>query len=166
MKNFDLIAYPFLSEEKKLVDHEILTDELSSMLGYVLSLDTPLYEETFWLMDKVLHLNGSVRGKNAITEEDIAEGLRLYHHLKEKNKEKVNKFVYPIGHPVACQYHLARVKAKAVARQLYILRQEGIEVEQQLIDFANLVANLLFAFSIEVNSVFGIEEKEFVSKSY
>lgn len=166
MKNIDLIAYPFLSEESSLVNHEIITDKLASTLGYILSLDTPLKEETWWLMDRVLHLNGSVRGRLAITEEDITEGLKLYNNLKEKNLSRISGFVYPTGHIIACEYHMARGEAKIAARNLYLLRQRGIEVPEICIDFVNLATNLLFVFSLEVNRLNNIYEKPFISKSY
>lgn len=166
MKNMDLIAYPFLSEESPLVNHEIFTDMLSSTLGYIISLETPLEKETWWLMDKVLHLNGSVRGKLAITEEDLNEGLKMYKLLKQKNSDRVSGFVYPTGHKIACEYHIVRCQAKLVTRNLYLLRQKGIEVEEICIDFANLTANLLFVFSLEINRLNGAAEKPFISKSY
>lgn len=165
-KNIDLIAYPFLSEESSLVNHEILTDKLSSTLGYILSLNTPLEKETWWLMDKVLHLNASIRGKLAITEEDLNKGLAMYNLLKEKNASRINGFVYPTGHILACEYHKARCEAKIVTRNLYLLRQQGIEVPEICIDFANLTANILFVFSLEINRLNNIEEKPFKSKSY
>ncbi|WP_430486071.1 hypothetical protein [Clostridium sp. B9] len=37
-----------------------MTDHLSSFLGRILSMNTPLEEETFWIMNRVLHLNGSL----------------------------------------------------------------------------------------------------------
>lgn len=165
-KNFDLIAYPFLSEKSSLVNHEILTDKLSATLGYILSLDTPLKEETWWLMDKILHLNGSIRGKLAITEEDLKEGLAIYNSFKEKNKHRVNGFIYPTGHTIACEYHKARCEAKIISRNLYLLKQQGINVPEICIDFANLTANILFVFSLEINRLNNIEEISFQSKSY
>ncbi|HAX72358.1 MAG TPA: hypothetical protein DCY20_02410 [Firmicutes bacterium] len=165
-KNWDLIAYPFLSESKRLVDHEVLTDVLSSTLGLIYSYNPPLKKETWWVMDRVLHMNGSIRGKLAITEEDIETGLQLLQTLREKHADRFSKFVYPTGHPIACQYHVARCQAKQVVRNLYLMEQDGMTIEPLVIDFANLVANLLFAFSIDVNAYFEIEEHEFVSKSY
>lgn len=166
MKNIDLIAYPFLSEESSLVNHEILTDMLSSSLGRIISLKTPLEKETWWLMDRVLHLNASIRGKLAITEMDIEEGIQLYNNLKEKNTSRITGFVYPVGHAIACEYHRARCEAKIVTRNLYILRNQGLEIPEVCIDFANLTANLLFMFSLEVNRLNHIEEVAFISKSY
>lgn len=166
MKNWDLIAYPFLNETQKLVDHEVLTDALSAKLGAIYTLDTPLKEETWWLMDAILHVNGSLRGNLAISEVEINHGLLLLKKLKEKNSDRLSRFVYPTGHPIATEYHLARCMAKQVARNLYLLQHAGHEVPQLVIDFVNLSANLLFAFSVEVNRHFGIEEVEFISKSY
>ncbi|MDO4924462.1 MAG: ATP:cob(I)alamin adenosyltransferase [Turicibacter sp.] len=165
-QNWDLIAYPFLNEKSRLVDHEVLTDQLSSTLGMICSLDPPLKDETWWLMEMTLHINGSIRGRLAISEEDLVKGLDLLHVLKERNKERLNRFVYPTGHVISSWYHIARCQAKQVVRNLYLLEQEGIEIPQIVIDFSNLIANLLFAFSVEVNAVFEIDEREFVSKSY
>lgn len=165
-QNWDLIAYPFLNEKGRLVDHEVLTDTLSSTLGMICSLSTPLKEETWWLMEMVLHLNGSIRGRLAVSEEDLNKGLDMLHTLKEKNRERLNRFVYPTGHEVSSWYHIARCQAKQVVRNLYLLEQDGLDVPQLVIDFANLIANLLFAFSVEVNAVFEVDEVEFISKSY
>ncbi|MGL4850794.1 MAG: hypothetical protein ACRC28_18065 [Clostridium sp.] len=166
MKNIDLISYPFLNENFGSVDHEVMTDYLSSILGRILSLETPLYDETFWLMDKVLHLNGSIRGKLAITSEDIDYGLALMKKFKELNKDRISSFVYPTGHPVACEYHVARGISKQICRQLYVLKNANINVPPILIDFSNLITNLLFVFSLEVNRQNNVEEKVFISKSY
>ena len=166
MKNWDLISYPFLSESQKMVDHEVLTDQLASLLGSIYSKQTPLKEETWWMMDRVLHLNGSIRGKKAITSSDIEEGLRLYHILKQRNKERLTRFVYPTGHQIACDYHVARATAKKVVRNLHLMQQDGLQIDEDLIDFANLIANILFACSVDVNREYGIEEIEFHSKSY
>lgn len=166
MKNIDLISYPFLNEPFGSVDHEVMTDYLSSILGKIVSLDAPLKEETFWMMDKVLHLNGSIRGKLAILDEDLVYGLNLMKKLKDLNKDRISSFVYPIGHPLACEYHIARGVAKQITRQLYILKNSGIQVPEILIDFSNLITNLLFIFSLEINRLNNIEEKIFISKSY
>ena len=166
MKNWDLVSYPFLSETQKMVDHEVLTDQLASILGRIYAMPTPLKDETWWLMDRTLHLNGSVRGKNAITAKDIEEGLEMYQVLKQRNENRLTRFVYPVGHPIACEYHVARATAKKVVRNLHLMEHDGLEIDEQLIDFANLMANLLFAFSVDVNRHFDIEEIEFHSKSY
>ncbi|MGL5414377.1 MAG: hypothetical protein ACRDAU_01820 [Clostridium sp.] len=166
MKNIDLISYPFLNENFGPVDHEVMTDYLSSILGRILSLDTPLYNETFWMMDRVLHLNGSIRGKLAITQEDLDYGLNLIQKLKALNKDRISSFVYPTGHPIACEYHVARGVSKQICRQLYLLKKANDNIPTILIDFSNLITNLLFVFSLEVNRQNNIEEKVFISKSY
>lgn len=165
-KNIDLISYPFLNEDFGPVDHEVMTDYLSSILGRILSLNTPLKEETFWLMDKVLHLNGSIRGNMAIFESDIQYGLDLISKLKESNKDRISGFVYPIGHPIACEYHVARGVAKRICRNLYLIKKSGTKVPEILLDFSNLITNLLFLFSLEINRLNHIQEKIFISKSY
>lgn len=165
-KSLDFLSYPFLHEKERMVDHEVLTDELASYLGMILARGTPLHEETFWLMDKVLHLNGSVRGRNAITAEDIRQLLDFYQVLKENNKDRLHGFVYPTGHLTACHYHLARGMAKRVTRNLHLIEPPDHRDLQPLIDFSNLMTNYLFTCSLEVNRLHQVEEIPFESKSY
>lgn len=165
-KSLDFLSYPFLHEKERMVDHEVCTDELASYLGFILAKSTPLYEETFWLMDKVLHLNGSVRGENAITDADTKQLLDNYQKLKENNKERLRGFVYPIGHPIACHYHVARGMAKRITRNLYLIEPPDQRDLQPLIDFSNLMTNYLFACSLEINRLHQVEEIPFESKSY
>ena len=165
-KHLDFLSYPFLHEKERIVDHEVLTDELASYLGLILSQGTPLHDETYWLMDKVLHLNGSIRGKNAISTKDTAQLLNFYHALKEKNAERLDGFVYPIGHPISCHYHVARTMAKRVTRNLYLIQQSSQRDLKHLINFSHLMANYLFTCSLEINRLHQIEEIPFYSKSY
>ncbi len=62
-KNVDLISYPFLYEEFGYVDHEVMTDHLSSFLGRIISMKIPLEEETFWMMDRVCIGSYHIYGK-------------------------------------------------------------------------------------------------------
>ncbi|MGL4991719.1 MAG: hypothetical protein ACRCYE_05320 [Sarcina sp.] len=165
-KNIDLVSYPFLNEKFGYTDHEVLTDFLSSILGRILTMQTPLYDETFWLMEMSLHLNGSLRGRLAITENDIEKGLDLMHKYKALNKDRLNGFVLPTGCRLAAEYHVARGEAKKVTRNLYLMKNEGISVPEIILDFSNLLTNLLFLFSLEVNRLSGIDELPFSSKSY
>ncbi len=164
--NLDFIAYPFLNEDGPLVNHEILTDKLSSLLGSIISSGTPLEKETWWLMNRVLHVNGSIRGRMAISSDDLKDGQTMYHVLRERNKDRLKGFIYPLGNNISCQYHLARCEAKIVTRNLYLIQKSGIFVPQILIDLCNLIANILFVMSLEVNRIEEINEIQFISKSY
>lgn len=166
LRNIDLISYPFLNEEFGSVDHEVMTDYLSSVFGRILSMDTPLYDETYWLMEMSLHLNGSIRGKLAITKDDINKGLSIMEKYKNLNKDRLNGFVLPTGCGLACEYHIARGEAKKVCRNLYLMKNKGIEFDYILIDFANLITNLLFVMALEINRLNNIDEIPFISKSY
>ncbi|WP_297521907.1 hypothetical protein [uncultured Clostridium sp.] len=165
-KNIDLISYPFLNEDFGSVDHEVLSDYLSSVIGKILSMNTPLYDDTFWLMEMSLHLNGSVRGKLAVMDEDIEKGLSIMDKYRELTKERVNGFVLPTGCALACEYHIARGEAKKVCRNLYVMKNKGIKFDNILIDFANLMTNVLFVMAVEINRLNDVDEIPFVSKSY
>ncbi|MGL4760762.1 MAG: hypothetical protein ACRC6T_09490 [Sarcina sp.] len=166
MKSVDLISYPFLNEEFGSVDHEVMSDFLSSVIGKILSMKTPLYDDTFWLMEMSLHLNGSVRGKLAITDEDINRGLLIMEKYRSLNKERLSGFVLPTGCSLACEYHIARGEAKKVCRNLYVMRNKGIQFDDILIDFANLITNILFVMAVEINRLNNVDEIPFISKSY
>ena len=165
-KNIDLISYPFLNEEFGSVDHEVMSDFLSSVIGKILSMNTPLYEDTFWLMEMSLHLNGSVRGKLAVTDSDITKGLSIMDKYRALNKDRLSGFVLPTGCALACEYHIARGEAKKVCRNLYVMKNKGIKFDEILIDFANLITNILFVMAVEINRLNNIDEIPFVSKSY
>ncbi|MGL4740699.1 MAG: hypothetical protein ACRC41_07825 [Sarcina sp.] len=165
-KNIDLVSYPFLDEDFGCTDHEVLSDFLSSILGRILTMETPLYDETFWLMEMSLHLNGSVRGKLAITDIDIDKGLNLMQKYKNLNKTRLKGFVMPTGCRLAAEYHVARGESKKVTRNLHLMKAKGILVPEIVLDFSNLMTNLLFVFSLEVNRLNGVDEIPFLSKSY
>ena len=165
-KSMDFISYPFLHEKERIVDHEVLTDELASYLGLILAMGTSLHAETEWLMDKVLHLNGSVRGMVAITPADTKWLLQDYRRLKEQNLMRLDGFVYPTGHVIACHYHVARGMAKRVTRNLHLIRHSVPQSLDELIDFSELMTNYLFVCALEINRLNHIDEVRFHSKSY
>ena len=69
------LCYPFIFETRSTCDYEIQTDELCCQVGMVLGyLDErwlQMREDLTRLQTLIYHLNGSVRGKNGIFEEDI-----------------------------------------------------------------------------------------------
>lgn len=161
------IAYPFLNEENdNLVDHEILTDYLASSLGSLVYAENPLHKETKMICEKVLHLNGSLRGKCAINDDDIGELSSIYDELEKRNLDNLKMFTLPVGHKLACEYHKVRGLSKISCRNLYKLKNNGIEIDDNIFKFLNLLTNLLYLFSLEINRVNGVFETEFISKSY
>ena len=60
------------------------------------------------MQPNVYHLNGSVRGKLAITEAEVEELKADYELLKQRIDGGFKGFVLPGGHPASSQLHLCR----------------------------------------------------------
>lgn len=58
------------------------------------------------------HVNGSVRGKLAVTEEDLSWLSERYDFYVRHVKEEIQSFVLPQGTEAAAALHLCRSEAK------------------------------------------------------
>ncbi len=170
-KNSNELAYPFLYDapESLMCDHEILSDELCSLCGLILSLlpaDTTLKGELEHRMRKIYDLNGSLRGHCAIDEDDLAELSKKCDEYSVYSVNAGSVFVLPAGCPAACAAHVARVRAKALVRLLYREHERGGAVDDKLIRYANLLSNYFFLLALKINALCGVKEIPFVSNSY
>ena len=92
-KDIRYICYPFMRETPSTVDFEIRTDSLTTRIGLAASLtkDIPkIYEDLMYLAPMAYHLNGSVRGKIAITEDDLQVLSDMYDFYVEEVKGRVD----------------------------------------------------------------------------
>ena len=161
------LAYPFLYEQKNTVEFEILTDKLASLIGLAAShanTFTFLQEELIEVATLTYHLNGSIRGKNAIKEADILFLQTRYQVYLDATNMK--EFVVPQGHVIATTLHLARSMAKEVVRLMHKLRMEGHLIEENLFDFANALSDYLFTAALFANKITKTKERIFTSRSY
>lgn len=171
-KNTNELAYPFLYEppDSLTCDFEILTDEISSLCGLARSLlpeGDALRDELLLIVGKVYDLNGSLRGKCAIAEEDIQRLSMLCGEYSRYAISAGSVFVLPAGHPAACAVHVARVRAKAAVRLLYREHEASPrEQDEALIRYANVLSNYLFLLALKINADQGVEEIPFQSRSY
>lgn len=160
------LCYPFLYEESKKVEFEILTDKLSSQLGLCASYaEGDFKDELLYICELVYHLNGSVRGKQAIDELHVSYLKQRYAYYEELTKDGT-RFVVPQGSTLACNLHVARSMGKEVVRKLFQVKSEGITIEDTLFDFANMVSNYCFMAALYANKLAQVKEKEFISRSY
>ncbi|WP_240375017.1 ATP:cob(I)alamin adenosyltransferase [Bacillus piscicola] len=160
-------CYPFMKEKKNIVDFEIRTDSLASHIGLAASFledEIDLHTDLIYLTEMAYHLNGSVRGKQAIHEERLAELNRLYEKYRDEAGD-LPAFLLPHGHTAAMYLHIARSEAKKSVRALYKASLDK-EVPELLFDYTNLLANVLFLMAVRTNQLKGYEGKEFVSESY
>lgn len=176
----DELCYPYIYEDSLLCDYEILTDDLTRMLGWalndlrILNLDytnnidlKSLETDLIWLLPICYHLNGSIRGKLAITEEDHQQLLQNYQHIKSITKKSISGFVLPGGiSPVGILNKCSSTSKKVIRLMVKIHNEEHKEIPDILPKFANLLCNYFFSATILINQVTGFKEIPFISKSY
>ena len=178
--SLDELCYPFIYEESLLCDYEILTDDLTRMVGWAINdlqlliKEYPknndlknLETELNWVLPLCYHLNGSIRGNLAISEENHQQLLAHYQQIKEKTKNSINGFVLPGGvSPVGILNKCSSISKQAIRLMVLINNREQKEVPEILPKFANVLCNYFFAATILINQITGFKETPFVSKSY
>jgi len=178
--NIDELCYPFMYEDSSLCDYEIETDQLTRSVGWaidelsILILDYPkneelkvLEKELNWLLPLCYHLNGSIRGKLAISENDHQQLLEYYRNMKLIVKDDISGFVLPGGKsPVGILNQCSSLSKKAIRLMVVIHNNEKKEVADILPKFANLLCNYFFTATVLINKVTGFKETPFISKSY
>lgn len=164
-----------MREKSCLVDYEIMTDSLTTKkkkkIGACISESKK--EQKFDEITQILreiqslayHANGSVRGRLAITEQDLKWLDTVYDDFVERAGEAIKQFVLPQGYELATRLHICRSDAKKSYRALYKVSEER-EVPEILFQFLGLLANVFFVLSIETNKLTETKEILFISKSY
>lgn len=170
MKKKDLrfLCYPYMREASSMVDFEIRTDSLATQVGLAASLtkEIPMvHRDLMNLLPLIYHLNGSVRGRLAISEENLVSVSDLYDVYVDEVRERINTFVLPQGVLAACVLHTCRSEAKKAVRALHKVSLEK-EVPQILFDLTHLLANLFFVMAVYVNKWYNFSEIPFISQSY
>ncbi|GAJ76470.1 LOW QUALITY PROTEIN: hypothetical protein JCM18905_2277 [Vibrio sp. JCM 18905] len=168
-KELSEICYPFIYEDSPVCDFEITADELCSRIGLVLAMDLDEFSRDILtrMQPNVYHLNGSVRGKLAITEAEVEELKADYELLKQRIDGGFKGFVLP-GAPCIQSLHLCRCQAKKTVRALVAIEHAGKKQPAPpiLFRYANLLANVLYSLASYINHINQVEETEFVSRSY
>ena len=164
------LCYPFIFERKLTCDYEILTDELCCQIGAVLAQLPPQFldveADLQALQPLIYHLNGSVRGKNGIFEENLDWLKSRYDHYQAASGERVHGFVLPQGPLPVPTLHLCRCNAKKVVRMLVRLDEAGIAVPPELPRFANLLANFFFVLTVYIKAKLAVVEVPYKSINY
>lgn len=169
-KNRDELCYPFIYETSSLCDYEVVTDELCGHIGAVLSQLPPEMDDIARDLDRLqplaFHLNGSIRGRLAVDEDDIQWLHGRLSHYRDEVRDRIGGFVLPRGTPPVPQLHLARSAAKKAIRLMVRVEQEGKTVPAELPRLCNLMCNFFFTLTVAINKRRGVAEPPFVSKSY
>ena len=169
-KEMDEVCYPFIHEVSPLCDFEVLTDELCGNIGAALSMTSPAMSDIRADLDALqplaFHLNGSIRGRLAITESDLDWAKSRLDYYRDAGADQLNGFVLPRGEMPVPFLNLARSGAKKAIRQMVRLEESAIEVPAVLPRLCNTLCNLLFAMIVVINQRHGLPETLFTSKSY
>lgn len=169
-KNMNELCYPFIHETSHLCDFEVITDELCTQIGMAWSVMGNEFEDIKqdlqWVQPLAFHLNGSIRGRLAITESDLARVEALYIHYRGLIPPLDHRFILPQGVAPVPQLHMCRSNAKKAIRAMVRVEQEGREVSELLPRLCNLLCNLFFILTLVVNYRRGVVEKPFESLSY
>lgn len=170
-RNIDEICYPYVYELSLKCDYEILTDSLCRQIGGILA-ELPetfdgIHQELEQLQPLIYHLNGSIRGKCAISEEDVVWLRECYVRHKEATADAIHGFVLPRGSSPVPQLNAASSEAKKAIRLMVRMHaEEGIEIPDVLHRFCNVLCNYCFVLTIVINQARGLEEIAFKSESY
>ncbi len=163
-------SYPFLSDASNnlMCDFELLTDDMASHTGLLISLvkDETIRCDLLRLCELIYHMNPTLRTKMTITTEEITWLLNKTEELNKQLRDRCEKFVLTQGSTSACHAHLLRVKGKSSVRMLYRHIQNGYNVPNTLIDFANLLSGYFFLLALKLNELEGIEEVPYISRNY
>ena len=169
-KNLDELCYPFIYETSWLCDFEVATDELCSHIGLILALLPEGLGDIAADLDRLqplaFHLNGSIRGRLAVEEADMAWLHARLRHYKAEIGEQAKGFILPRGPQPVPQLHLARSAAKKAIRLMVRVEQEGIQVPERLPRLCNLLCNFFFVLTRVINGRLGCGEMPFESRSY
>ena len=159
-----------MREKAATVDFEIRTDCLTTHAGVALvavkkeAVDV-VKEDLLEILPMAYHVNGSVRGKLAVTDEDLTWLSSRYDFYVSHVREEIQSFVLPQGTEAAAALHLCRSEAKKSYRALHKVSEER-EVPEILFDYLGLLANVFFVMAVYMNQQAGLAEIPFVSKSY
>ena len=170
-KDIRYSCYPFMREKSSCVDYEIRTDSLTTRIGAVVPTlvdddkGAVVLEDLRIIHPLCYHVNGSVRGKLAITEEDLNWLSARYDFYVSHVEETVHQFLLPQGVESAVRLHICRSEAKKSYRALHKVSEER-DVPEILFDFLGLLANVLFVMAVYMNKQHQCEEIPFISKSY
>lgn len=170
-RNIDEVCYPYIYELSLKCDYEVLTDHMCRQVGSILAAlpdsFADIRHELETLQPMIYHLNGSIRGKCALSEDDLTWLRDRYVHHKEGVGDVLKTFVLPRGDAPIPQLNDASSEAKKAIRLMVRLHaEEEIEVPDVLHRFCNVLCNYYFILTIAINKARGVEEIPFYSESY
>lgn len=186
------LAYPFLYDDTNDLkcDFEILSDEISSMIGLVRSLlddkdkasCLTIADDLSKINELMYHINPSLRTIVTVTTKELEwlyeRTQSLQKALEDPSKtcktsqtckasqNKSPVFFLPQGCTQAAWSHVIRNKCKALVRLISRYKQQGNPVDDILLDFINLFSGYFYFLALWLNRNHGEKELPFISRNY
>lgn len=171
-RNINEICYPFIQEQSYLCDFEVITDEFCTLIGMAVSCMEQdenckdILQDLADIQPLAFHINGSIRGRLAITEDDITHVEDCYKKYQTLAAPIHHAFILPRGTVPIPQLHACRSAAKKAIRAMVRVDEQNIAVPLELPRICNLLCNLFFVMTLVINKRRGITEQVFESLSY
>ena len=172
------LSYTFLYDDAADLkcDFEIMTDEISSMIGLLRSLlddedktaDPGLTEDLCKINELMYHINPSLRTCVEVTAEELEWLHRKTQTLQKALEEGSGSmgFFIPQGCTQASYSHVIRSKCKTLVRLLSRYKQQGNMADEILFDFVNLYSGYFYFLALWFNKIHKEKERPFKSRVY
>ena len=157
-----------------IIDFEILTDEISCLIGLLLSysasdkkeIENGVKENLIYISELVYHSSTALRIKNTITKEEIQKIESFINDLEISINPRHKKIVIPSGSTVSVICHLLRVKCNSAVRLLHRYNNNNKlnPVDALCQDLFNLLSGYFSYTALKLNEFYEIEEIEFKSR--
>lgn len=167
-------SYPYLYEDIKIVDFEIITDEIASLIAILYNYveQEKLKKDLDWLCGITWTVNAALRRKKELSQNLIDKILAIYDEYENEIDTNRKRFTLPIGSKAATYCELIRNKFKKAVRELYEIEKNLIEnkicekVDDRLFDFLNICSNLFYIFSLWIRCKNNEEIRTFSENFY
>jgi ATP:cob(I)alamin adenosyltransferase len=130
------------------------------------AVNTDIQQALFRLQPTIFEMNGSVRGKNTITENTLIKLKASLNTFKQILPVESPAFVLPRGTGEVAVLHYCRSLSKKVIRALVRIDMEGEKVPAELPRLSNVLVNYYFTLAQVANLRAGVEQPAFHSKNY
>ena len=157
--------------EDIIIDFEILTDEISSLIGLALSYLTPqqslrFKESLLFISELSYHASTALRISNTITQSEIQKLETLLTTLETEIAPNHKKIILPQGSTASATCHIIRTKCNVALRLLHKYNDANPQhqVDPLCLDMFNLSSGYFLYLAIKLNMLNNVEEVEFKSR--
>ena len=156
--------------EDIVIDFELLTDEISSLIGLLHShkteKDAHALADVMYISELIYHASTALRIANTITKEEIQKLEALVSALEKELDPHHKQIVLPQGSTIAATCHLVRVKCNIAVRMLHKFNDNNPDnkVDELCQDLFNLASGYFLYLALKLNMLNDVAEIGFKSR--